>query len=314
MAKPYSLDLREQAMAWLAAGESSSVVAAALSVAVSSVIKWAARERQFGSVAPGRMGGHRPFAISGKHRFFVLQQIEKTPHVTLQALSEALAAHGLKVLQRQWGASWRASAKALKKTVLTAEQIRPDIARRRRRWIHYRGRIDPHRLVFIDETWIKTNMAPLRGWGTRGERLITHVPHGHWQTMTFIGALRHDRIEAPWVLNGPINAGAFKTYVRAELIKTLKPDGIVVLDNLNSHKGKAVRAMVRSIGARLVFLPSYSPDLNPIEQAFAKIKHTMRKAMRRSVAAVECAVADTLDTITPQECANYLANAGYKST
>ena len=128
-------------------------------------------------------------------------------------------------------------------------------------------------------------MAPLRGWGTRGERLITHVPHGHWQTMTFIGALRHDRIEAPWVLNGPINAEAFKTYVRAELIKTLKPDDIVVLDNLNSHKGKAVRAMVRSIGARLVFLPSYSIDLNPIEQAFAKIKHTMRKAMLRSAEA-----------------------------
>jgi len=188
------------------------------------------------------------------------------------------------------------------------------VARRRRRWNHYRDRIDPRRLVFIDETWIKTNMAPLRGWGTRGERLITHVPHGHWQTMTFIGALRHDRIEAPWVLNGPINAEAFKTYVRAELLKTLKPDDIVVLDNLNSHKGKAVRAMVKAIGARLFFLPSYSPDLNPIEQAFAKIKHAMRKATGRSVEAVESAVAKTLDTITPQECANYLANAGYKST
>jgi transposase len=168
-------------------------------------------------------------------------------------------------------------------------------------------------------------MAPLRGWGTRGERLITHVPHGHWQTMTFIGALRHDRIEAPWVLDGPVNAEAFKTYVKAELLKTLKPDDIVVLDNsphaggvrrapLNSHKGKAVRAMVKAIGARLFFLPSYSPDLNPIEQAFAKIKHAMRKAMGRSVEAVESAVAKTLDTITPRECANYLANAGYKST
>ena len=115
-------------------------------------------------------------------------------------------------------------------------------------------------------------MAPLRGWGDRGKRLITHVPHGHWQTMTFIGALRHDRIEAPWVLDGPINAEAFKTYVRAELVKTLKPNDIVVLDNLNSHKGKAVRAMVKAAGARLFFLPSYSPDLNPIEQVFAKIQ------------------------------------------
>ena len=110
--------------------------------------------------------------------------------------------------------------------------------------------------------------------------------------MTFIGALRHDRIEAPWLLDGPINAEAFKTYVRAELLKTLKADDIVVLDNLNSHKGKAVRATVKAIGARLFFLPSYSPDLNPIEQAFAKIKHAMRKAMGRSVEAVESAIAN----------------------
>ncbi len=157
-------------------------------------------------------------------------------------------------------------------------------------------------------------MAPPRGWGDRGKRLITHVPYGHWQTMTFIGALRHDRIEAPWVLDGSINAEAFKTYVRAELLKTLKPNDIVILDNLNSHKGKAVRVMVKAIGARLFFLPSYSPDLNPIEQAFAKIKHVMRKAMGRSVEAVENAVAEALDTITPQECSNYLVNAGYKST
>jgi len=314
MAKPYSLDLRERAMARLAAGESSSVVAAALNITVSSVIKWAARERRFGSVAPGRMGGHRPFVISGEHRLFVLRQIEKTPHATLQALSEALAARGLKVHPATVGRFLARESKSFKKTVLPAEQVRPDVARRRRRWIHYRDRIDPRRLVFIDETWIKTNMAPLRGWGTRGERLIAHVPHGHWETMTFIGALRHDRIEAPWVLDGPINAEAFKTYVRAELIKTLKPNDIVVLDNLNSHKGKAVRAMVKAIGARLFFLPSYSPDLNPIEQAFAKIKHAMRKAMGRTVEAVESAVAKTIDTITPQECANYLANAGYKST
>jgi transposase len=167
-------------------------------------------------------------------------------------------------------------------------------------------------------------MAPLRGWGDHGKRLITHVPYGHWQTMIFIGALRHDGIEAPWVLDGPINAEAFKTYVRAELVKILKTEDIVVLDNsppaggirrapLNSHKGKTVRAMVKAIGARLFFLPSYSPDLNPIEQAFAKIKHAMRKAMGRSVESVETAVAQTLDTITAQECANYLANAGYQA-
>lgn len=132
--------------------------------------------------------------------------------------------------------------------------------------------------------------------------------------MTFIAALRHDRVEAPWVLNGPINGEAFRTYVEAELIKTLKPGDIVVLDNLGSHKGKEVRAMVRRAGAKLLFLPPYSPDLNPIEQLFSRLKHTMRKAMGRTVETVHDALATILETIPPSECANYLENAGYKST
>lgn len=175
-------------------------------------------------------------------------------------------------------------------------------------------KIDPSRLVFLDETWVKTNMAPLRGWGDRSKRLVAHVPHGHWKTMTFIAALRCDRIDAPWVLNGPINGEAFKTYVEAELIRTLKPGDIVVLDNLGSHKGKEVRAMIRRAGAKLIFLPPYSPDLNPIEQLFAKLKHTMRKAMGRTVDVVHDALAQVLETIKSGECENYLANAGYKST
>jgi transposase len=132
--------------------------------------------------------------------------------------------------------------------------------------------------------------------------------------MTFIAALRCDRIDAPWVLNGPINGEAFKTYVEAELIRTLKPGDIVVLDNLGSHKGKEVRAMIRRAGAKLIFLPPYSPDLNPIEQLFSKLKHAMRKAMGRTIDAVHDALAEVLDAIKPGECQNYLANAGYKST
>ncbi|MBB6414385.1 hypothetical protein HNQ71_007095 [Mesorhizobium sangaii] len=132
--------------------------------------------------------------------------------------------------------------------------------RRRAQWMRYQTRIDPTRLVFLDETWVKTNMAPLRGWGVRGKRLMAHAPYGHWKTMTFIAALRHDRVEAPWVIDGPINAQAFRVYVETELIKTLKPGDI---DNLGSHKGQAVRDIVRAAGARLFFLPPYSPDLNP---------------------------------------------------
>ena len=191
---------------------------------------------------------------------------------------------------------------------------RPRLARRREQWRRHQGKIDPRRLVFLDETWVKTNMAPLRGWGDRGKRLVAHVPHGHWKTMTFIAALRCDRIDAPWVLNGPINGEAFKTYVEAELIRTLKPGDIVVLDNLGSHKGKEVRAMVRRAGAKLIFLPPYSPDLNPIEQLFSKLKHAMRNAMGRTVQTVHDALAAILETIQPSECGNYLANAGYKPT
>jgi transposase len=120
--------------------------------------------------------------------------------------------------------------------------------------------------VFIDETWVKTNMAPLRGWGTRGRRLKAYAPHGHWKTLTFIAALRHDRIDAPWVIDGPINGEIFLLYIEKILAPTLSPGDVVVLDNLGSHKGNAARAIVRAKRAHLIFLPPYSPDLNPIEQ------------------------------------------------
>jgi transposase len=177
----------------------------------------------------------------------------------------------------------------------------------------YQGRIAPERLVFIDETWTKTNMAPLRGWAPRGMRLPAKVPHGHWKTTTFLAALRHDRIDAPWLLDGPIDGACFQTYVERVLLPTLKPGDIVVMDNLGSHKGKAVRQLIRSAGARLIFLPKYSPDLNPIEQVFAKLKHLLRKACARTVDAVAAAVGQILKAYTPQECANYLKNAGYAS-
>jgi transposase len=168
-------------------------------------------------------------------------------------------------------------------------------------------------LVFIDETWMKTNMAPLRGWAPRGARLPAKVPHGRWKTMTFVAALRHDRIAAPWLLDGPIDGNTFTIYVEKVLLPTLKPGDVVVMDNLGSHKGKAVRRLIRSVGAKLFFLPKYSPDLNPIEQMFAKLKHLLRKAAARTVEAIFAAVSQILGTFTPDECANYFRNAGYAS-
>jgi transposase len=205
-------------------------------------------------------------------------------------------------------------ASASKKTLFATEQDRPDVARRRRRWKAYQGRLDPARLVFIDETWAKTNMTRLCGWAPRGRKLVAKVPHGHWRTLTFLAALRHDRIDAPCVIDGPINGESFLAYVEQVLAPTLKPGDIVIIDNLGSHKGKAVRRAIRATGARLFFLPPYSPDLNPIEQVFAKLKTLLRKAAERTVETTWKRIGTLLGTFTPKECSNYFSNAGYAST
>ena len=156
-------------------------------------------------------------------------------------------------------------------------------------------------------------MAPLRGWGPRGERLRGFAPHGHWRTLTFLGALRCDRLTAPCVFDGPINGQCFRAYVEQFLVPILRHGDIVVMDNLGSHKSTAVRHMIKAAGARLWFLPPYSPDLNPIEQAFAKIKHWMRIAQKRTVEDTWRHIGHLTETIKPDECRNYLANAGYAS-
>ena len=198
--------------------------------------------------------------------------------------------------------------------MVASERERPDVARRREQWLKYQGRIDPDRLVFIDETWAKTNMAPLRGWAPKGERLEGKVPHGHWKTSTFLAALRSDRVEAPWLFDGPINGESFLLYVEQLLVPTLKPGDIVIMDNLGSHKGKRVRQAIRAAGARLLFLPKYSPDLNPIEQLFAKLKHHLRDAAERTYDAVCDAIGKILPTVSAVECRNYLVNSGYGRT
>jgi transposase len=156
-------------------------------------------------------------------------------------------------------------------------------------------------------------MTRTHGRSPRGQRLHAKVPHGHWKTLTFLAALRYDRIDAPVVIDGPINGQSFLAYVEQFLIPTLKPGDIVVLDNLGSHKGEAVRKAVRAAGARLLFLPPYSPDLNPIEQVFAKLKTLLRKAAERSVEATWRRIGALLNAFSPQECANYLRNSGYAS-
>jgi transposase len=182
------------------------------------------------------------------------------------------------------------------------------------RWKTHQAKLDASRLVFIDETWAKTNMTRTHGRSLRGRRLVAKVPHGRWRTVTFLAALRADRIDAPCVIDGPINGKSFLAYVEQNLVPTLSPGDIVIMDNLGSHKGPAVRRAIREAGAKLFFLPPYSPDLNPIEQVFAKLKTLLRKADERTIEATWKRIGILLDRFTPQECANYLRNSGYAST
>jgi transposase len=157
-------------------------------------------------------------------------------------------------------------------------------------------------------------MTRLRGWCPRGQKLLAKIPQGHWKTLTFLAALRHNRIDAPCVLDGPINGESFTAYVEQYLVPTLAQGDIVIMDNLGSHKSQAVRKAIRAAGAKLFFLPAYSPDLNPIEQVFAKLKTLLRKAAERTVEATWRRIGELLDHFPPQECANYLRNSGYTST
>jgi transposase len=183
--------------------------------------------------------------------------------------------------------------------------------RRRRAWFEGQLELDPSCLVFIDETWAATNMARRRGRARKGERLRASIPHGHWKTTTFVAGLRLTGVVAPMVLDGPINAAAFQAYVDQLLVPELHPGDIVIMDNLGSHKGAAVRAAIEAAGARLLYLPPYSPDFNPIENAFAKLKALLRKAAERTVDGLWNAIGCIIDLFTPAECANYFAAAGY---
>jgi len=181
----------------------------------------------------------------------------------------------------------------------------------REAWFEDQPDLDPARLVFIDETWTATNMARLRGRSPRGQRLRSPIPHGHWKTTTFVAGLRLSGIAAPFVLDGPINRVAFQTYVEQVLVPELMPGDIVVMDNLGSHKGAVVRAAIEAAGARLLFLPPYSPDFNPIEMAFSKLKALLRKAAERTVEGLWSAIGRLVDAVTPDECANFFTAAGY---
>jgi transposase len=181
----------------------------------------------------------------------------------------------------------------------------------REEWFENQPELDPARLVFIDETAASTKMARLYGRSPRGERCRSAVPHGHWKTTTFTAGLRIDKIIAPMVLDGPMDGEAFLAYVEQALAPALCPGDTVIMDNLPAHKVHGVRAAIEATGARLKYLPPYSPDFNPIEMAFSKLKALLRAAAARNIPDLWQAIADALKRFTPAECQNYLVAAGY---
>lgn len=188
------------------------------------------------------------------------------------------------------------------------------MADKRLRWKQSQQDIDPDRVVFIDETWAKTNMTRTYGRSQRGTRVVEGVPFGRWETTTFVGALRSTGFIAPLTVDGPINGQIFLAWVRQHLIPTLRPEDIVVMDNLSSHKVKGVREAIESAGAEVRYLPPYSPDLNPIELAFSKLKKLLRDGAERTVDALWNLCGKILDQFTNEECSNYFKHCGYRYT
>ena len=195
-----------------------------------------------------------------------------------------------------------------------AEQTRPDVAHKRRRWRVWQRYMDPACFVFLDETGASTNMIRRHGRCPRGARLVDATPWGHWKTTTFVAGLRSNGIIAPLALDGPMTGEAFRAYVEQMLAPALSPGDVVVMDNLAAHKVAGVREAVRAVGASVLYLPPYSPDLNPIEQLFAKLKALLRKAAARTKDLLWHTIGQALDSFPQAECRNYLAHCGYEFT
>jgi transposase len=312
MGAPYSLDLRERVVAAVGSGMSRRAAAKHYQVGVATAIRWTARAKRTGSPAALPMGGKKPFRLAAQGDW-IRARLAAKPDITGRELLAELRERKVEVsYYGVWHFLDRAGL-SYKKTLHASEQDRHDVVRRREQWQRLQGKVDAKRLIFIDETWAKTNMTRLHGRCPLGQRLVAKVAHGHWKTLTFVAGLRCDGIVAPCVFDQPINAVSFLAWVIQFLVPTLRRGDVVVMDNLASHKGAAVRRAIRAAGALLIFLPPYSPDLNPIEQAFSKLKTLLRKENARTREQIETCIRDLLAKITTKECANYFTDAGYST-
>ena len=311
MGKPYSDDLRERVVAAIEAGHTRVKVAELYNMALSTVGGIIKRKRETGSVSPDKFGGYKTFTLE-PHTDRVKELVAEQPDSTLAELQVRLAKEKVKVSQSGISRFLRHINVTFKKKVLhAAEQDRPDVAAARKALRKEQKILDPKQLVFIDETAATTKMTRLYGRAPQGKRLVDKVPHGHWKTTTFICGLRYDGVTAPFVLDGPMDGAHFLAYVEQILAPTLKNGQIVFLDNVPTHKVDGVEEAIAARGACAVFLPAYSPDLNPIEQLFARLKAFLRKMKARTVEQLWSAIASFLKGVSKQECKAYLANSGY---
>jgi transposase len=315
MGKSYSMDLRDRVVSFVEAGHSRREAAARFSVSPSFAVKLVSRRDATGSAAPARQGRPPGGGKLAPHLAFLIARVEACPDITMPELVNHLEAE--RGVSAHPASVSRALCKAgfsYKKTLLASEQGRPGIRAARRVWIIHRQprmRLEPHRLVFLDETATTTKMVRLRGRARRGERLRSSAPFGHWATQTFIAGLRCQGLSAPWVLDGPMNRIAFDAYIETQLAPTLFEGDVVILDNLAVHKSAKAAKTLKEKEAWFLFLPAYSPDLNPIEMAFAKLKALLRTAAARTYEALWRAIGDICDLFQSDECWNYFKAAGY---
>ncbi|WP_292244188.1 IS630 family transposase, partial [Mesorhizobium sp.] len=286
MGKALSVDLRSRVLKASDEGMSARQAAARFGVGVSSAIRWIARAK-IGELAPRPQGRRRASSLDA-HEAFVVGLIEERKDITLNEMVERLVAEQSVRISRSALSAWlrRHGWTFKKKSAHALEQDRPDILKRRRDWFDGQLDLDPAKLVFIDETGLSTKMARLRGRAPRGERCRAGVPHGHWKTTTFTGALRLTGMTAPFVYDGAMNGNVFLAYVEQVLVPTLSEGDVVVMDNLPAHKAAGVRDAIEAAGASLLYLPPYSPDFNPIENAFAKLKALLRAKAERTIKAL----------------------------
>ena len=310
MGKPYSQDLRERVIAAVDTGTGAYVAAPLFQVSVSYIYKALIRRRKTGEVT-ARPSGGGPKPKLAPHDDALRARVATEPDITLAELQAWLLAE--RKVNVSIGCLWnRLKFLKLPLKKSRSEQDRSDVAQARDEWRASQGELNPERLVFIDETGAATDMARRYGRCPRGQRLVSSVPWGHWKTTTFVAALRVGQIAAPCVFDGPMDGPSFRAYVEQFVVPILRQSDIVVMDNLPSHKVAGIREAIEAAGAELRYLPSYSPDFNPIEQFFAKLKALLRKAAARTIEALIAAIAEALTKVSPQECENYLANQGYR--